>query len=64
MAKAEEALKHTSDSISEIAYRCGFTSLSTFSKVFKATYGNNPTTYRKFHFRNYLSMWFYVLIDF
>ena len=64
MAKAEEALKHTSDSISEIAYRCGFTSLSTFSKVFKAKYGNNPTTYRKFHFRNYLSMWFYVLIDF
>ena len=64
LTKAEEALKHTSDSISEIAYRCGFTSLSTFSKVFKTTYGDNPTTYRKFHFRNCLSVWFYVLIDF
>ncbi|MCE2431675.1 MAG: helix-turn-helix transcriptional regulator, partial [Candidatus Latescibacteria bacterium] len=47
MAKAEEALKHTSDSISEIAYQCGFASLSTFSRVFKATYGDNPTTYRR-----------------
>ena len=64
LAKAEEALKNTSDSISDIAHRCGFTYLSTFSRVFKAKYGNNPTTYRKFHFRNCLSMWFYVLIDF
>ncbi len=62
LAKAEEALKNTSDSISEIAYLCGFTSLSTFSKVFKAKYGNNPTTYRKF--RNCLSMWIYAFIDF
>ena len=47
LTKAEEALKHTSDSISEIAYRCGFAYLSTFSRVFKATYGESPTTYRK-----------------
>ena len=47
LAKAEEALKNTSAFVSEIAYRCGFASLSTFSKVFKAKYGNNPTTYRK-----------------
>ncbi len=47
LAKAEEALKHTSDSISEIAYQCGFAYLSTFSRVFKATYGDNPTTYRR-----------------
>ena len=47
LTKSEEALKNTSDSISEIAYRCGFTSLSTFSSVFKAKYGNTPTTYRK-----------------
>jgi AraC-like DNA-binding protein len=47
LTKAEEALKNTSDSISKIAYRCGFTSLSTFSKVFKETYGVSPTAYRK-----------------
>ena len=62
LTKAEEALKNTSDSISEIAHRCGFAYLSTFSRVFKAKYGDSPTTYRKF--RNCLSMWFYVLIDF
>ena len=42
MAKAEEALKNTSYTLSEIAYLCGFTSLSTFSKVFKETYGVSP----------------------
>lgn len=44
---AEEALKNTSYTISEIAYLCGFASLSTFSKVFKEKYGDNPSTYRK-----------------
>ena len=62
LTKAEEALKNTSDSIADIARRCGFAYLSTFSKVFKAKYGNTPTTYRKF--KNCLSVWFYVLIDF
>ncbi len=47
LANAEEALRHTSASISEIAYMCGFASLSTFSKVFKAKFGRNPTTYRR-----------------
>ena len=47
LTNAEEALKNTSASISEIAYLCGFASLSTFSKVFKAKYGRNPTTYRR-----------------
>ena len=47
LAKAEEALKNTSASISEVAYLCGFASLSTFSKVFKAKIGRNPTTYRR-----------------
>ena len=36
LTKAEEALKNTSDSISEIAHLCGFTSLSTFSKSFQS----------------------------
>lgn len=47
LAKAEIALKDTSASISEIAYLCGFASLSTFSKVFKAKVGRNPTAYRR-----------------
>ena len=47
LAKAEEALKNTTASISEIAYLCGFGSLSTFSKVFKEKYGNSPTKYRR-----------------
>lgn len=47
LTKAEEALKNTSYTLSEIAYLCGFTSLSTFSKVFKEKNGVSPTTYRK-----------------
>ena len=47
LAKAEEALKNTSYTLSEIAYQCGFVSLSTFSRVFKEKYGANPNTYRK-----------------
>lgn len=47
LTKAEEALKNTSYTLSEIACLCGFASLSTFSKVFKETYGVSPTTYRK-----------------
>ena len=47
LTKAEEALKDKSHTLSEIAYLCGFTSLSTFSKVFKEKYGVSPTTYRK-----------------
>ncbi len=47
LAKSELALKNSTASISEIAYQCGFASLSTFSKVFKAKVGLNPTTYRR-----------------
>ena len=47
LAKAEEALKNTSYTLSKIAYQCGFVSLSTFSRVFKEKYGANPSTYRK-----------------
>ena len=47
LSKAEEALKNPSYALSEIANLCGFASLSTFSKVFKETYGVSPTTYRK-----------------
>ena len=47
LANAEEALKNTSSSASEIAYLCGFRTISTFSKAFKEKYGENPTTYGK-----------------
>ncbi len=47
LAKAEEVLRNTTYTISEIAYLCGFASLSTFSRVFKEKYGENPSTYRK-----------------
>ena len=47
LTKAKDAMKNTPYSITEIAYLCGFTSLSTFSKVFKEKYGDNPTTFRK-----------------
>ncbi len=47
LAKSEQALKNSTASISEIAYQCGFASLSTFSRVFKAKVGLNPTTYRR-----------------
>ncbi len=40
-------MKNTSYTLSEIAYLCGFASLSTFSKVFKEKYGVSPTTYEK-----------------
>ena len=47
LVKAEEPLKNTSYTLSEIAYLCGFASLSTFSRVFKEKYDDNPSTYRK-----------------
>ena len=47
LAKAEEALQNTSYTLSEIAYQCGFAFLSTFSRVFKEKYGDNPSIYRK-----------------
>ncbi|MYC15317.1 MAG: response regulator transcription factor [Gemmatimonadetes bacterium] len=47
LTKAEKALQNTSYTLSEVAYLCGFASLSTFSKVFKETYGVSPSTYRK-----------------
>ena len=36
----------TADSISEIAYRCGFTDINNFCKQFKREYGCTPTAFR------------------
>lgn len=37
----------TSDSISEICYKCGFNNLSNFNRAFKRRKGNTPTEYRE-----------------
>lgn len=37
----------TSDSISEICYRCGFNNLSNFNRAFKRRKGSTPTEYRE-----------------
>lgn len=37
----------TSDSISEICYKCGFNNLSNFNRAFKRRKGSTPTEYRE-----------------
>lgn len=46
LEKAAEQLIATDDSISNIAYDCGFQDLSTFSSVFKEFHQLNPTEFR------------------
>lgn len=43
---AERMLKQPQPSITDIAYECGFGSLSTFERLFKTTYGCTPSLYR------------------
>lgn len=45
--KASELLKENSTSISEIAFDCGFHSVSYFTKCFKDFYGISPGQYKK-----------------
>ena len=40
-------VKMTDMSISEICHESGFESVSHFSKIFKETFGNSPSYYRK-----------------
>lgn len=40
-------LMDTSDSISEICYKCGFNNLSNFNRAFKNRKGITPTEYRE-----------------
>jgi AraC-like DNA-binding protein len=44
--EAKRLLCGTSPSIKEIAYLCGFSSLSYFSKLFKKRTGLSPREYR------------------
>lgn len=45
--KAEEYLRTTDHSITEIAYSSGFNSIQTFNRIFKKNRGLSPTDYRK-----------------
>lgn len=47
IAEAICRLIDTSDSISEICYKCGFNNLSNFNRVFKNRKGVTPTEYRE-----------------
>lgn len=46
LGKAAELLRQKNFSISEVAYRTGFTSPAYFSKCFKAAYGVTPTEFQ------------------
>ncbi|WP_165157188.1 AraC family transcriptional regulator [Parabacteroides sp. ZJ-118] len=52
VAEAVCRLIDTSDSISEICYRCGFNNLSNFNRVFKRRRGSTPTEYREKYARS------------
>lgn len=45
--KAAEALTATSESVAEIAFRCGFQDASYFTKIFHEMRGCTPSEYRK-----------------
>lgn len=47
LEKAARLLKFTANSISEIAYDCGFSSPSTFSRSFKQYFDTAPSSFRK-----------------
>ena len=42
-----EQLRTTGDSVTDIAYRCGFNDLSYFIKTFRHYKGTTPKSYRK-----------------
>ncbi len=47
LLKAVQLLEETNLTISEIAYKCGFTDMSYFGYSFKKQYGISPTIYRQ-----------------
>lgn len=46
---ASRALRLSSESVKQIAYRLGYAAESTFSTVFKRVYGVSPTEHRRFY---------------
>ena len=47
--KAQSLLADSSLSITDIAYQSGYTSISTFNRVFRKSRGCSPTEYRKYY---------------
>ena len=47
ISEAIRKLMDTSDTISEICYKCGFNNLSNFNRTFKRRKGMTPTEYRE-----------------
>lgn len=47
--KAQALLADSSLSITDIAYQSGYTSISTFNRVFRKSRGCSPTEYRKYY---------------
>ena len=46
LGNAARMLVDTSQSISEISFRCGFNNLSNFNRIFKAKRGYTPRDFR------------------
>jgi DNA-binding response OmpR family regulator len=46
MKKAKELLQTTSMNITEVGYKVGMKSISTFSQIFKEEFGENPSEYK------------------
>jgi AraC-like DNA-binding protein len=46
MRQAEKYLVESGYTVTDIAYRCGFQSLSTFNRIFKTYTGTSPSIYR------------------
>ena len=44
--KAEQLLQSTTDTVTEIAMKCGFGSVRTFNRIYKSNRGNTPTSKR------------------
>lgn len=47
MQAVQEKLEQTDEDITEIAFSCGFTSLSNFYRVFRESQGQSPREYRR-----------------
>jgi AraC-like DNA-binding protein/ligand-binding sensor protein len=48
--KAKSLLLNTNTRVSEVAFACGFQSLTHFNRIFKRVVGQSPTAYRRPHF--------------
>lgn len=51
LAEAQNLLSHTSLSVTEAAYSCGFKDTPSFCRHFKAAVGMTPSQFRKIQFR-------------